>query len=192
MDLDPELDLDAEFGAALYAIDAAAARRVHEGGCPRCGGALDRADFPRKPRGDVAAMGPHATVRFSFCCRRDSCRKRATPPSLRFLGRKIYLAATVVIASAVGQTMRLVGRDRARQVRDVPVRTVRRWLAWWQIVFALGGFWAEAKGAFATLVAEAELPASLFARFGAASVDALTKMLAFLAPVTTASASRGR
>jgi len=31
--------------------------------------------------------------RFSFCCARDGCRTRKTPPSFRFLGRKVYLAA---------------------------------------------------------------------------------------------------
>jgi len=29
----------------------------------------------------------------SFCCDRDGCRKRVTPPSVRFLGRKVYLGA---------------------------------------------------------------------------------------------------
>jgi hypothetical protein len=27
--------------------------------------------------------------RFSFCCAVGGCRKRTTPPSLRFLGRKV-------------------------------------------------------------------------------------------------------
>ena len=39
--------------------------------------------------------------RFSFCCAVDGCRKRATPPSLRFLGRKVYLATVVTLISAM-------------------------------------------------------------------------------------------
>jgi hypothetical protein len=38
--------------------------------------------------------------RFSFCCDRDGCRNRATPPSVRFLGRKVYLGAVVMLISA--------------------------------------------------------------------------------------------
>jgi len=34
-----------------------------------------------------------------FCCAVDGCRSRATPPSLRFLGRKVYLAAIVVLVA---------------------------------------------------------------------------------------------
>jgi hypothetical protein len=29
----------------------------------------------------------------------DGCRSRTTPPSLRFLGRKVYLATIVVLVS---------------------------------------------------------------------------------------------
>ena len=35
--------------------------------------------------------------RFSFCCDRDGCRKRVTPPSVRFLGRRVYLGAVVIL-----------------------------------------------------------------------------------------------
>jgi hypothetical protein len=35
--------------------------------------------------------------RFSFCCAIDGRRSRVTPPSLRFLGPKVYIAAIVVL-----------------------------------------------------------------------------------------------
>jgi hypothetical protein len=45
-----------------------------------------------------ARLGREHDQRFSFCCAVDGCRSRATPPSLRFLGPKVYIAAIVVPA----------------------------------------------------------------------------------------------
>ena len=179
-------EYDAKFLAALVAIDAEHAEQVRRAGCPECGGALDHADYPRKPRGELGEAASGYERRCSFCCRVDGCRKRATPASLRFLGRKVYVAVLVVVGSAAGRAMRLSGRARPRQVHGVPVRTVQRWLDWWQTVFALGAFWSEAKSFFAIPVEVGELPASLLERFGDGDV-ALEKLLRFTAPVTTTS-----
>ena len=46
-------------------------------------------------------LGPEHRERFSFCCAADGCRKRETPASLRFLGRKVFLGAMVVLISAM-------------------------------------------------------------------------------------------
>ena len=181
-------EFDAKFLKALFEIDAQHAEEVHQAGCRECGGALDRADYPRKPRGELGEAAGSYERRCSFCCRVEGCRKRATPASLRFLGRKVYIAVWVIVASAAARPMRLTGRGVPRQVHGVPVRTVRRWLEWWQTVFALGRFWSEAKAHFAPPVEVAELPASLVERFGTGSV-ALEKLLRFTAPITTESAS---
>lgn len=178
-------DLEGKYLAALGEIDAERARRVQLEGCAQCGGALDRADYPRKPRGDLGEAADAYTRRLSLCCRVEGCRSRATPPSLRFLGRKVYFAALVVIASAIGRDTQLVGRGRVREVKGVPVRTVRRWLVWWQTVFALSAFWTEAKALFASPVAIERLPASLLG--GIAGEDTLRRTLALIAPVTTTS-----
>jgi hypothetical protein len=180
-------DLDAKFLAALSAIDAVYAEQVHGSGCPRCGGALDRANYPRKPRGDLGEVAEAYELRRSFCCRRDGCRKRATPPSLRFLGRKVYIAVLVIVASAAARATSNVGRGSPRREHGVPARTVRRWLSWWQTVFALSAFWLEARAFFATPVKEKALPASLLSRFGGERAEALVKMLRFTAPITTTS-----
>jgi hypothetical protein len=179
-------EYDAKFLKALGAIDAEHAEQVQRAGCPQCGGALDRADYPRKPRGELGEAAAGYERRCSFCCRVDGCRKRATPASMRFLGRKVYVAVLVIIASAAGRSMRLRGGGRPAPVHGVPVRTVRRWLGWWQTVFALGAFWSEAKGLFATPVDVGELPASLLERFGIGNVG-LERLLRFVAPVTTQS-----
>jgi hypothetical protein len=178
------VEYDAKFLRALAEIDAQHADRVRRDGCPECGGALDRADYPRKPRGELGEAAGDYERRCSFCCRVDGCRKRATPPSLRFFGRKVYFAVLVIVASTRARSMSLTGRDCPRRVHGVPVRTVRRWLQWWQTVFALGSFWLEAKGFFAEPVDERQLPASLLERFGSGPV-AIEKLLRFTSPVTT-------
>jgi hypothetical protein len=184
-----EFEYDAKFLRALGAADAEHAERVRRGGCPECGGALDRADYPRKPRGELGEAADSYERRSSFCCRVEGCRRRTTPASLRFLGRKVYVAVVVVVASALGRSRVLTGRGRPRRVEGVPARTVRRWLTWWQTVFALGAFWSEACGFFATPVDVGALPASLLERFGS-DADALGRMLRFTAPVTTNSGPR--
>ena len=49
----------------------------------------------------VAAANKPQRIRLSFCCDRDGCRKRVTPPSVRFLGRKVFLAVAVILISAI-------------------------------------------------------------------------------------------
>jgi hypothetical protein len=178
---------NAKWFATLAEIDEISAQSVKEGGCTDCGGPLDRADYERKPRGDLGDAAGAFTRRRSFCCRREGCRHRATPPSVRFLGRKVYAAVIVVVASVVGRTQVLVGRGAPRQVEHVPVRTVRRWLDWWSVAFALTRFWKEAKGFFAMPVDEAMLPGSLLARLGAPNATTLTRLLRLIAPITTES-----
>ena len=180
-------ELEARFLASLGEIDAAYAEQVHSAGCPVCGGALDRADYPRKPRGELGDAAEAYKRRRSFCCRREGCRKRATPPSLRFFGRKVYIAVMVIVASAAARATSITGRGKARRVHGVPVRTVQRWLAWWRAVFALSAFWTEAKAFFAKPVEVGALPGSLLSRFRGGRAEALEKMLRFTAPLTTTS-----
>src|SRR5271170_745472 len=101
-----EVDLGCEFFTLLEQHDEGVARRVAAAGCPRCVGPLHRGDYDRKPRGAlIAPAGEEFVRRFSLCCGREGCRKRATPPSLRFLGRRVYLGVVVIVASLVTQAL---------------------------------------------------------------------------------------
>ena len=69
----------ASFWPFLFVIDQDLAETTRRQGCP-CGGRLHRADYPRKPRGAPDKLPGTYNTRFSFCCDRDGCRNRATPP----------------------------------------------------------------------------------------------------------------
>lgn len=91
---------DAKFLAFLATIDEDLANEARSARCAECGGVLDSAAFPRKARA-IADVGGAYARRFSFCCREEGCRRRRTPASVRFLGRKVYVAAVVLLATAM-------------------------------------------------------------------------------------------
>ena len=97
-----DLPRSASFWSFLLAVDEDLAEETRKKGCA-CGGRLHCANYPRKPRGAGLELTEFQSQRLSFCCDRDGCRKRATPPSVRFLGRKVYLAAIVILVSAMRQ-----------------------------------------------------------------------------------------
>lgn len=176
--------------AALVAIDEDITRRVARDGCPRCGGPLHRADYERKPRGAVpASAGEVFSRRFSLCCGQRGCRKRALPPSARFLGRRVYLEVVVLL----GCLWALLGDVRAA---GVPARTVQRWLGWWTSVFPALPTWTDLRARFAPPPPDdASMPRSflerLAAELGPHDVEkVLVKAAQFLAPVTTQSCPR--
>ena len=91
-----ELPRTARFWWFLFAIDQDFANEIRKGGCS-CGGRLHSADYLRSPHGFPDPVPDFLRIRLSFCCDRDGCRKRKTPPSVRFLGRKVYLGAIVIL-----------------------------------------------------------------------------------------------
>ena len=96
-----DLPRGGSFWPFLLSVDQDLAESARRRGCA-CGGRLHCAHYPRKPRGSADLPEDYA-YRFSFCCAAEGCRKRMTPPSVRFLGRKVYLFAVVVLVSAMRQ-----------------------------------------------------------------------------------------
>jgi hypothetical protein len=90
---------DSNFYHLLFQIDQSIAVEEQKAGCS-CGGVLHSANYPRKPRGVFSALDDSYAWRLSFCCAEDGCRRCRTPPSVRFLGRKVYLSVIVVLATA--------------------------------------------------------------------------------------------
>lgn len=175
----------------LFQIDADLAAQAQRGGCPVCGGSLHSARYPRKPRGGPGDLDANYEWRLSFCCSEEGCRRRMTPPSVRFLGRRVYLGAVVVLITAMGAGVTASRMERLRECLAAPslsVLTVKRWRSWWQTTFVATPFWRLVQGRFVPPVTVEALPASLLARFvGAEERSRLLSLLAFVCPLTTAS-----
>lgn len=171
---------DPRFFQLLLQIDLDLAAQAHAVKC-QCGGTLHRANYPRKPRGCPIEVRTDYESRFSFCCSR--CRKRSTAMSVRFLGRRVYLSLLVVLMSA-----RLAGptsmQAKLSETLAIPGRTVQRWRAWWAEIFPITPLWQGSCARFMPPVATTELPASLIARFTGSAAESMTRLLAFLTPLT--------
>jgi hypothetical protein len=171
----------------LWQIDRLSAEEVRRGGCG-CGGKLHRADYVRKPRGGPAEIDPGQGKRLSLCCAVDGCRKRATPPSVRFLGRKVYQAVVVVVASALRHGMTPARAGRLCTLIGVDRRTLARWRRWWRTTFAHSLFWRVVGSRFQPSISATALPLRLLGRFPGDPRAQLVALLRFIAPITTSSA----
>ena len=186
-----EIELGREFFEGLTAIDAAIVARAGCEACRFCGGPLYRGDYARKPRGGlvVAVAAEAFTRRFSLCCGREGCRRRATPPSVRFLGRRVYVGAIVIVASVVA----LAQKSASAMTRStgVPARTTRRWLRWWRGPFVATPVFVELAGRLVPAVDRRYLPTSILDRLSADASARVQRMLGWLAPITTTSTVDG-
>ena len=166
----------------LEKIDTDTAEATRGKGCPHCEGKLHSADYERKPRG-----GPRWDSRPSFCCAKEGCRRRRTPPSVRFLGRRVYAGFVVVLMAAM---MHGLKPERVRWIQEklgIDRRTLERWRQWWLTAFVEGAFWRAGRARFMPVLCERTLPWSLGERFGIEQAGGLVKLLGFLAPLTAAS-----
>ena len=170
----------------LFQCDHDLAREARRGGCGWCGGRVDQANYRRKPRGLPERLAVRYDLRLSLCCAVAGCRRRLTPPSVRFLGRRVYAAAAVVVLAAMR------GRGRAqqqlRQWLGVSARTLARWRRWWHTTFARSRFWSVARGRFTGRLHAVDLPRVLLGRFPGDDRSRLIALLRFLSPLTTATA----
>ena len=122
---------DSRFYQFLFRIDQDIAAEVQAGGCS-CGGVLHSACYPRKPRGIRCALEESCESRLSFCCAIDGCRRRCTPPSVRFLGRKVYLGALVILVMAMEHGLSAKRRKQLIEQLDLYPQTLARWRRWWR------------------------------------------------------------
>jgi len=176
---------DASFAAALRQTDLELCSAVQRAGCPNCLGKLDRSDYPRKARGGgifaEAELDREASRRLSLCCRQEGCRRRATPPSVRFLGRRLYLAPVVLLAPC-----EIVGSRGA----PPPPLTVRRWTTWWRTAFAGSSVFQGLRGRLARPVDPDRLPLSLVERLGPITEATVHRALRILSGLSTGSVQR--
>jgi hypothetical protein len=180
-----DLPRTARFLWFLSAVDRDLAEKTRTNACP-CGGRLHSANYLRKPRGTPARLPEAQCIRLSFCCDRDGCRKRATPPSVRFLGPKVYLGIIVILISAMRQG------PSPRRVRELSTRfgadacTIARWQLFWREHFPQTPFWAIARARLVPVIKFVTLPYSLVDAFLGRHrpCRGWTLLLRFLAPIT--------
>ena len=169
-----------KFFTLLLRIDHEFAAQRRADGC-RCGGDLHRADYPRKPRGCPRSVRCDHSSRLSFCC--AACRKRATSLSVRFLGRRVYLALAVVLVSASRTGSTPTGVRLGAEL-GVARQTLQRWQAWWSEQFPLTPLWRAACARFMPPADVLGFSGTLLERFMGAPADSLMRLLVFLSPVT--------
>jgi len=149
---------DPSFFRFLSQIDAELAAETRKAGCQHCSGRLHTADFPRKPRGCPAAVLEEYSRRLSFTC--GHCDSRATPPSVRFLGRRVYVAVVLMLSSPPNSAS-------ARQLQcllGISRRTVLRWRVWWTQEFPRTRLWRSLRSRLIPPITPAQLPQSLLDR----------------------------
>ena len=167
----------------LPRIDDDLAAKARAAGCSFCGGRLDVADYPRRPPGGDE-LGDYVTRR-SFCCAVEGCRRRCTPPSVRFLGRKVYLGAVVVLATALQHGPSKKSVTKLSALLSISRRTLVRWRRWWSTMFAASRFWTSLRGRFVPAVDETQMPATVLSRVVATDEPAVVTLLRLLAPAST-------
>ena len=175
--------VDQELHQLLEKVDADLAQEAWQKGCLYCRGKLHRADYDRKPRG-----GPQWERRYSYCCAEEDCRRRRTPESVRFLGRRVYAGLVVVLITTVIHGLKPGRVRRIRQALQIDSRTLKRWRQWWLDSFVRSSFWKAARARFMPPLCERTLPLSLWLRFELEERDRLLAVLQFLRPITTPTA----
>jgi hypothetical protein len=159
---------DAAFFHSLYKSDHDLFLELKAKGCPACGAPLDTSNFTRKPRGS----GEDESLRLSLCCRREGCRKRLTPPSLRFFGRRVYTRWVVILALDFGPALELTIK--------ISRQTLSRWRCFWREQLGeTSSLMRWARGFLPPGHSVTERPESIVGAFGFPAVDSWIPMLRF-------------
>jgi hypothetical protein len=84
-----------------------------------------------------------------------------TPVSVRFLGRKVFFGAVVLIVAALRDGPSRRRLQELKTAFGASVRTVRRWCRFWRDTFAGSRVWRSVSGRFATPIPTEAMPGSL-------------------------------
>jgi hypothetical protein len=162
------LSVDETFCQSLRDLDRDIFLAAKARGCPSCGGILDTSNYIRKTRG----MSKGDELRYSLCCRNEGCRKRRTPKSLRFLGRKVYGAWVVILAVDFCEELGMKGQ--------LAHQTLSRWKNFWKNQLSDGTeFIKLARGLVAPGAQITDRPGSLVAHFGFPALHSWIHVLKF-------------
>lgn len=177
-----ELVWNAKWQVTVTAMDLQLAGERKSKGCPYCGGKLHSARFPRLLRGGHGNT-PISVHRHSFCC--ETCRKRVTPPSVRFFGRRRYAMTSMLLVSVLqpGKANK-AQQDKLRSLLGISKRTLARWRLWWRDAFVRTALWRSEGASIVPPIPSHELPSGLIERFAGNSIQQLLYALVFLSPLS--------
>lgn len=171
------------FHSLLIAIDREIAEATRKKGCD-CGGALHQSNYPRSPFGLSAEFRIAYEERFSFCC--ADCRKRTTPSSVRFFGRRWYPAPLLLLISAL---MLSINEYRLTQIKrhfgiSVSESTWKRWRRWWRDTFVETAFWKKTRALIPESKRTTPLVRRLLRSFQGELDNKMLLLLKFISPIT--------
>ncbi len=175
---------DVLFYNSLLALDRLIAEQIRQSGCLFCHGNLHQSHFPRKPRGVPKDTHSDYPIRFSYCCGIEGCRKRFTPPSMRFLSRKVYASVIIFLVFLLKSKTDELKVEELNLLlgTSLSVETVRRWRNFWVKEVSQSRTWKRA--AFSHVMA-LRLPVSLLDVFQQGFNRSLQMALKWILPLTS-------
>jgi hypothetical protein len=175
----------------LLELDHSTAEDVRFQGCthPRCQEdgdgkvVLHAAHFQRKPRGVhiSAELWEEFCERLSWCC--AGCRHRTTPPSLRFLSRKVYLGVVVIVVTVLRNGVTPARLRMLKELVGVSRQTVLRWRLLWKKL-PRTKLWRARRGRLRTPVKLKNLPRSWLDQAAGSATDRVLLLLRFIDALT--------
>lgn len=173
------------FFVLLRALDEKISGEYLDGVCPQCGGPLHRASYQRKGVGAAPLQegGAREATRYGLCC--GHCRCRQLPPSVMFLGRRVYMYPAILLATMMCQGRRS-SRTKLYLRRHLGVdgKTIKRWVEYFRDGFVRTKSWQRVRGFLGSKVCDDALPRSLlvfFWREFGRGESGLVRCLCFLA-----------
>ena len=174
------------FHALILKMDEEMAENYAKKGCVYCGGKLHQANYPRSPMGMPLEFQDQYDYRISFCC--GDCRRRTTPPSVRFFGQRWYPAPLHIFISIMrcGISKRRIALIKKYFGIVVYESTWRRWRKWWCDTFVITKFWRQEKGRIppSDKITQSPFPRVIFDSYMSNIEEKMLLFLPFLSPLT--------
>ena len=179
----------------LHRIDVDLADGVQSQGCAHCDGPLHDAHYPRKPRGCPVEIPRRYERRLSKCCGEEGCRRRSLPPSVLFMGRRVFWAPVILVVTTLRQQRSTgSGAKKLKELLGVSKETLERWMRFYREVFPASESWRRVRGLVGGEVRDQELPSGLLEQFMARFEEperAVAGCLRFLATGSSSLPDRG-
>lgn len=179
-------EIDINFIIELYETDKKTAAKYYLSKCKnnKCSGIYHQSNYGRKPRGISPKADEYFSFRFSFSC--SLCRLRFTCESVRFLGRKVYVAFFIMVI-LYPQVEEIQKKLIQLPPQTLSPLTVQRWISWWSSTIPKSSIWKTLVGLLIANIENLFLPIFLMQVFIQEHSDfnkSLFNMLEFISPIS--------